>query len=141
MTPIKSNKTIQKFRVVLSIPDMEAILAALSKDQESLIQNVELVGWIAKCKRKAEFGVMEASHVSGPSVLSARSEAIVEQVKELSAKASYEAYVTIGSALTDDETLVALSYKAEHPLECGSLTEDESAVLNEAMTKKLMGGI
>ncbi|MND94500.1 hypothetical protein D3C80_867170 [compost metagenome] len=119
---------------------MEAILNALSKDQDSLIQNVELVGWISKCKRKAEFGIMEASHVSGPTVLSAKSEAIVEQVKEDSRKQAYSSYVG-HETLSDATLLLALEYKAEHTLECGSLTEEESAVLNEAMTKKLFGGL
>lgn len=141
MKPLPSNKTIPKFRIVLSIPDMEAILSALSKDTANVLENVELIGWITKQKRKAEFGVMEASHSSGPSTLSKRSEAIVEQVKDQSAKAAYEAYVTIGNALQDEEILTALEYKAEHVLECGSLTPEESQVLNEALTKKLLGGL
>lgn len=141
MKPIPSNKTIQKFRVVLSLPEMEALLSALHKDFENLIDNAELIGWIAKQKRKAEFGIKEASHLSGPSMLTAKSEAIVEQVKDLAAKESFKAYETIGTALSEEEILIALEYKAEHPLECGSLSEEESNVLNEAMTKKLFGGL
>lgn len=141
MKPIPSNKTIQKFRVVLSLPEMEAIQVALHKDSENLLDNAELIGWIAKQKRKAEFGVKEASHLSGPSVLTTKSAEIVEQVKESQSKVLFESYLSGGVGLNDEELLLALQYKAEHVLECGSLSEEESQVLNEAMTKKLLGGI
>lgn len=142
MKPLPSNKTIPKFRIVLSIPDMEAILSALSKDTANVLENVELIGWITKQKRKAEFGVMEASHSSGPSTLSKRSEAIVEQAKEDWQKKTYETYASGQiDTLTEAGILDAIQYKAEHVLECGTLTSEESQVLNEALTKKLLGGL
>lgn len=141
MKPIPSNKTIQKFRVVLSLPEMEAILSALHSDSANLIDNAELIGWISKNKRKAEFGIKEASHLSGPSVLTAKSEAVVEAFKESEASKKFRVYQEGMTPLSDAELLDALQYKAEHSLECGSLTEEESQVLNEAMTKKLLGGI
>jgi hypothetical protein len=140
MKPLASNKTIPKFRIVLSIPDMEAILSALSKDTANVLENVELIGWITKQKRKAEFGVMEASHSSGPSTLSKRVETLAQEVLESSAKQFYQMYKD-GDNLGDDAMIIALEYKAEHVLECGSLTLEESQVLNEAMTKKLLGGL
>lgn len=141
MKPIPSNKTIQKFRVVLSLPEMDAILSALHSDSANLIDNAELIGWIAKQKRKAEFGIKEASHLSGPSVLTAKSAEIAAQVLESSARQFYEMYASGDAGITDAALIVALEYKAEHSLECGSLTEEESQVLNEAMTKKLLGGL
>lgn len=140
MKPIPTNKTIPKFRVVLSLPEMDAILSSLHKDTENLIDNAELIGWISKQKRKAEFGIKEASHSSGPSVLSAKSEEIVQAVKEKSLQDHFLAYSS-GFELTDEGVILALQYKAEHTLECGSLTELESEILNEAMTKKLLGGL
>lgn len=150
MKPLGSNKSIQKFRVVLSIPEMDAILSALHKDMENLIENAELVGWISKQKRKAEFGIKEASHSSGPSNLSAKTEALVESVKGDAKKRAFDVYAknhALDSSAadyveqTEADYLMALEYKAEHVLECGSLNELEQEVLNEAMTKKLFGGL
>lgn len=141
MKPLASNKTIPKFRIVLSVPDMDAILSALQKDSDSILENVELIGWIAKQKRKAEFGIMESSHSSGPSVLSKKSEAIVQNLQDTLAKQSFEQYKFDATGLSDETVLAAIQYKAEHLLECGTLTEEESQVLNEALTKKLLGGL
>lgn len=141
MKPIPSNKTIQKFRVVLSLPEMDAILSALHADSANLIDNAELIGWISKNKRKAEFGIKEASHVSGPSVLTAKSEGIVGALKDSQSKTAFHIYQGGMTELNEEGILLALQYKAEHSIECGELTEEESAVLNEAMTKKLLGGL
>lgn len=141
MKQIQSNKTIPKFRIVLSIPELKAISSALAKDTDNILDNAELIGWIAKQTRKAEFGVIESSHVSGPSVLSKKSEAIVQNLQDTLAKQSFDQYQFDPTGLSDETVLAALQYKAEHTIECGSLTEEESQVLNEAMTKKLLGGL
>lgn len=141
MKPLPSNKTINKFRVVLSIPEMDKILSALHKDVDNLIENAELIGWITKQKRKAEFNISEPSHTSASdSVLVSKTSHLTQEIKDTAAKDSYTAYAG-GFQLTDAGVILALKYKAENVLTCGSLTEEETAVLNEAMTKELLGGL
>lgn len=141
MKPLPSNKTINKFRVVLSIPEMDKILSALHKDVDNLIENAELIGWITKQKRKAEFNISVPSHASASeSVLVSKTSHIVQEVKDEAGKNSYLAYSS-GFELTDAGVILALKYKAENILICGSLTEEETQVLNEAMTKELLGGL
>ena len=150
MKPLATNKTIPKFRIVLSIPDMDALLVALAKDTNNIIDNAELIGWLTKQKRKAEFGIMESSHVSGPSTLTKKSEAIVEQVREDSAKLNCDTYM-LNCALdssspqyieqTEEQVISAIQYKAEHSLVYGSLDKLETEILNEALTKQLLGGL
>ena len=140
MRPLATNKTIPKFRIVLSIPEMKALSLALSKDVDNILENAELIGWLAKQTRKAEFGVMEFSHLAGPSVLTRKGEELALKVLDDSAKQFFDMYKK-GADLGDDALLTALQYKAEHSLEWGSLTPEESQVLNEALTKKLLGGL
>lgn len=141
MKPLASNKTIPKFRVVLSIPEMETILSCLHKDVDNLIQNAELIGWMSKQLRKAQFNISEPSHVaSAESALTSKTSHLVQEVKDKAGQDSYAAYAG-GFELTDAGVILALKYKAENVLTCGSLTEEESQVLNEAVTKELLGGL
>ncbi len=141
MKPLPSNKTIQKFRVVLSVPQMRTILNCLYMDTENLVENAELIGWMAKQLRKAEFNISEPSHIaSAESVLTSKTSHLVQEVKDKAGQDSYLAY-SQGFELTDAGVILALKYKAENVLTCGSLTEEESQVLNEAVTKELLGGL
>ena len=146
MKPSKPNAVIPKFRVSFSLEQLKTIHASLAVNSSKILENAELIAWIGKNIRKAEFGVLEASHTakeSSSSLVSAKVQAIFEEVKEDTKKNLFELYQNkdMEVLMQDEEVIQALQYKMENPTECGTLTEEEKEVLNEAMTKKLMAGL
>lgn len=144
MKPSKPNALIPKFRLSLSLDQMKTIHASLCIDPTKILENAELISWIGKNIRKAEFGILEASHTSretSSSILSPKTQEVLEGIKEASKESCFNSYLKDPSTLEDSALLAALEYKMENPTECGSLTEEEKEVLNDALTRKLLGNL
>lgn len=139
--PDSSSKIqVQKFRVSLSIQEMDSILSALSSQVDKILENAALIGWIQKQKLKAEVGLTNPSYstIGARSISLSQSTKIVNQSEEAMQKQCFEAYTTPGIAdLSEDGIIAALRYKYANPIQCGSLTQEESEVLNDWLSKNI----
>lgn len=123
----------QKFRISLSKKDLCLFQSYLSKDLDNIIENAPLLADVQKAIRKIEFQVLEPSHSASPKALSHSFDKVIEKAKDMVASQAFLAY-TEGVTLTEEQTLLAIRFKAE----LGEvLTDLEKKVLNEEMIKKL----